>query len=141
MSSTRLYREFTLSGPAVWHLLKELVREHARAYIEKGTPLRIVVTSEDRRRTTESNGFYWGVVLRAIAEQAWVNEQQFNADTWHEYYANLYCPRVDVALPTGEIFSRRKSTSEMGQKEFTDYVTRVQANAATEHGVQFEDTF
>ena len=139
--TARLYREYTLNGRAVWHLIKELVREHAKAHIDRGTPLRVIITAEDRRRTSEANAFYWGVVLRSISEQAWVNEQQFNADTWHEYYANLYCPRVDVTLPTGEIFSRRKSTSEMGQKEFTDYVTRVQANAATEHAVQFDETF
>ncbi|WP_204117323.1 recombination protein NinB [Paraburkholderia sp. C35] len=139
--SARLYKEFTLSGPAVWHLLKELVREHAKAHIERGTPLRVIVTAEDRRRTSEANAFYWGVVLRDISEQAWVNDQQFKPDTWHEYYANLYCPRVDVTLPTGELFSRRKSTSEMGQKEFTDYVTRVQANAANDFSVSFDETF
>ena len=139
--SARLYKEFTLNGPAVWQLVKELIRQHAKAYIEKGTPLRLIVTAEDRRRTTEANGFYWGVVLREISEQAWVNDRQFNADTWHEYYANLYCPRTEVILPSGEIFSRRKSTSEMTQKEFADYVTRVQANASTEHAVQFEETF
>jgi len=141
VSTTRLYKEFVLNGPAVWQLVKELIKEHARAFIERGTPLRLVITTEERRRTTEANGFYWGVVLRAISEQAWVNDRQFNPDTWHEYYANLYCPRTEVTLPTGELFSRRKSTSEMTQKEFTDYVTRVQANAATEHAVQFEETF
>ena len=141
MSTTRLYKEFVLNGPAVWQLVKELIKEHARAFIDRGTPLRLVITTEERRRSTESNGFYWGVVLRDISEQAWVNDQQFKADTWHEYYANLYCPRTEVTLPTGEIFSRRKSTSEMTQKEFSDYVARVQANAATDHSVTFEETF
>ncbi|CAB3730768.1 recombination protein NinB [Paraburkholderia rhynchosiae] len=139
--SARLYREFTISGPAVWQLVKELMREHAKAFIDRGTPLRLIVTTEERRRTPEANAFYWGVVLRGIAEQAWVNGNQFSADTWHEYYAEQYCPRVEVTLPTGEIFSRRKSTSDMSQKEFADYVTRVQSNAAAEHGVEFEEAF
>lgn len=139
--SARLYREFVISGEGVWKSFVALVREHAKAYIERGTPIRLIVTTEERRRTPEANAFYWGVVLRAIAEQAWVNGNQFNADTWHEYYAEQYCPRVEVTLPTGEIFSRRMSTSEMKQKEFADYVTRVQANAATEHAVEFEEAF
>jgi hypothetical protein len=139
--SARLYKEFTISGPAVWQLVKELIREQAKAFIDRGTPLRLIVTTEERRRSPEANAFYWGVVLREISEQAWVNGNQFSADTWHEFYAEQYCPRVEVTLPSGEIFSRRASTSEMKQKEFTDYVTRVQANAATEHGVQFEETF
>jgi hypothetical protein len=139
--SARLYREFTINGPAVWQMVKELMREHAKAYIDRGTPIRLIVTTEERRRSVESNAHYWGVILRAIAEQAWVNGNQFTADTWHEYYAEQYCPRVEVTLPSGEIFSRRMSTSEMKQKEFSDYVTRVQANAATEHAVQFDEAF
>lgn len=137
--TTRLYREFVLNGPAVWQLFKELIREHAKAYIERGTPIRLIVTTEERRRTVEANAHYWGYVLRTISEQAWVNELQFSADTWHEYYANQYCPKTEVVLPSGEIFARRKSTSEMGQKEFSEYVTRVQSNAAQEHGVQFDE--
>lgn len=139
--SAHLYREFVISGESVWKSFVALVREHAKAYIERGTPIRLIVTTEERRRTIEANAHYWGYVLRTIAEQAWVNDQQFTADTWHEYYANLYCPKVEVVLPTGEIFSRRKSTSEMSQKEFADYVTRVQANAAQERGVEFSNGF
>ncbi|MFD1558335.1 recombination protein NinB [Paraburkholderia silviterrae] len=139
--SARLYKEFVLSGPAVWQLVKELVREHAKAYIERGTPLRVIFTTEERRRSVEANAHYWGYVLRSIAEQAWVNDRQFDADTWHEYYAGLYCPKVEFVLPTGEIATRRKSTSEMGQKEFAEYVTRVQSNAAQEHAVEFTNGF
>lgn len=139
--TARLYREFVLNGPAVWQLFKELIREHAKAYIERGTPIRLIVTTEERRRTVESNAFYFGVVLRDIAEQVFIEGRQFDIDTWHTYYAEKFCPKTEVVLPSGEIFLRRKSTSEMGQREFTDYVTRVQADAANEHGVSFGETF
>ena len=139
--SAHLYREFVISGESVWKSFVALVREHAKSYVERGTPIRLIVTTEERRRTVEANAHYWGYVLRTIADQAWVNGQKFSSDTWHEYYANLYCPKTEVVLPTGEIFSRRKSTSEMGQKEFSEYVTRVQSNAAQEHGVEFTNGF
>lgn len=139
--SVRLYHEFVLSGDTAWKQFVSLMKANAKAYIERGTPIRLIVTTEDRRRTLEANAHYWGYVLRTIAEQAWVNEQQFSADTWHEYYANLYCPKIEIVLPTGEIFTRRKSTSEMGQKEFAEYVTRVQSNAAQEHEVEFTNGF
>lgn len=139
--SSRLYHEFVLSGDTAWKQFVSLMKANAKAYIERGTPIRLIVTTEERRRTPEANAFYWGVVLRTISEQAWVNGNQFTPDTWHEYYAEQYCPRVEVTLPSGEIFSRRKSTSDMTQKEFADYVTRVQANAASEHAVEFEETF
>nr|WKF58802.1 hypothetical protein HUO10_003303 [Paraburkholderia busanensis] len=137
--SARLYKEFTLNGPAVWQLLKELVREHARAYIEKGTPLRIVVTSEERRRTKEQNARYWSrAVLGTIAEQAWVEGAQFSEEVWHETLAEMFCPRVEFVLPDGQIFSRRKSTSEMSVQEFSDYVQRVEVYASTQLCVEFD---
>jgi hypothetical protein len=140
VNSQRLYREFVLSGPAVWQLVKELIKEHAKAFIERGTPLRLIVTTEDRKRSTEANGFYFGVVLRDISEQVFVEGKQFDADAWHTYYAEKFCPKTEVTLPSGEIFLRRKSTSDMGQKEFSDFVSRVQADAANEYSVEFEQT-
>lgn len=136
-----LYHEFVMNSPIEAKQLVDLLKQNAGAAVERGKPLRVIVTVEDRRRTPEANAFYWGVVLRQISEQVWVNGKQFDADTWHEFYAQAYCPHTDVVLPSGAIFSRRKSTSDMGQKEFAEYITRVQANAANDHGVSFDETF
>lgn len=140
--TARLYREYTLNGRAVWHLIKELVREHAKAHIEKGTPLRVIITSEERRRTKEQNARYWSrAVLGTIAEQAWVEGSQFSEEVWHEELAEMFCPRVEFVLPNGEIFSRRKSTSEMSVQEFSEYVQRVEVYAATQLQVEFDNGF
>jgi hypothetical protein len=139
--SARLYKEFVLSGPAVWQLVKELVREHAKAYIERGAPLVLIVTTQDKRRAEWANREYWGFVLRPIAEQVFVNGLQFSADAWHEHYASMFCPKTEITLPSGEIISRRKSTSDMGHKEFKEYMDRVRSDAAQEHGVVFPSEF
>jgi hypothetical protein len=137
--SARLYKEFVLNGPAVWQLVKELIREHARAYIERGTPLRLILTTEERKRTLEQNGRYWSkAVLGAIAEQVWIDGKQYPEEVWHEEFAERYCPRIEITLPSGQIFSRRKSTSEMTVKEFSEYVQRVEVHAATQLGVEFD---
>jgi hypothetical protein len=139
MSTTRLYKEFVLSGPAVWQLVKELIREHAKAFIDRGTPLRLVITTEERRRTKEQNARYWSdAVLGAIAAQAWIDGRQYNEETWHEALAERFCPRVEFTLPDGQIFSRRKSTSEMTVKEFSEFVQHVEVYAATQLGVEFD---
>lgn len=138
----RLYREFVLSGPAVWQLVKELVREHAKACIDRGAPLRVIFTTEERRRTPEQNARYWsGAVLGAIAEQVFVEGRQFTEEVWHEELAQRFCPRIEVTLPSGEIFTRRKSTSEMSVKEFAEYVQKVEAYAASELLVEFGNGF
>lgn len=132
-----LYREFTLRGPSVWQALVAFVRGNAKAQADKGQPLRIIVTAEDRKRGAEQNRFYWGAVIAAISEQAWVNGQRFSKDAWHEYFAREYGVCEDVVLPTGEVIVRRKSTSDMTVAEFSEYTHKVQAHAATELGVEF----
>jgi hypothetical protein len=139
--TARLYREFVLSGPAVWQLVKELVREHAKAHIDRGAPLHVIITEYDKRRADVQNREYWGYVLRPISEQVFVEGRKFIPDAWHELYASQYCPKIEITLPNGEIITRRKSTSEMGQKEFREYMDRVRSDAATEHGVVFPSEF
>lgn len=135
---TALYREFTLSNAEVWSRLQTLVRDNAKAMIEKGTPLRIIVTSEERKRNVEQNRRLWGHVYKCIVEQAWVNEEQFDAEVWHEFFARKFLPHDDVRLPNGEVVTRRKSTTELTVGEFTDFMQAVELYAMTDLGVQFE---
>lgn len=133
-----LYKEFTLKSPGIWPFIVSFVKANAKACAEKGAPLRIIVTAEERRRTKEQNAFYFGPVLRDISSQAWVDGQQFKTDTWHEYFADMFAPKIEIALPDGRLFTRRKSTSEFSVGEFSEYVTKVQAYAANEFGVSFD---
>lgn len=132
-----LYREFHLRGPEVWEVFTAFVKANAKAMADAGKPLRLIVTTSDSKRNNEQNKRYWGYVLKGIAEQAWVNGQQFNTDVWHEYFARKFGVCQDVTLPDGEIISRRKSTTEMTVGEFTEYMGDVESYAATELGVRF----
>jgi len=135
---SQLYREFTLKSPGIWPTVLAFIKANAAAFAEKGQPLRIVVTAEERRRTSEANRYYWGVVLRDIADQAWVQGRQFDKDTWHAYFADVHGVKVEITLPDGRIHMTRKSTSEMSVGEFSEYLARVQADAANEFGVTFD---
>ena len=137
--SKALYREFVLRGPSDAQQCVGFMKENAGPAAERGKPLRVVVTAEDRLRTLEQNARYWGrAVLGTIADQASVDGRQFDADTWHEHLAEKFCPRVEYRLPDGRLFNRRKSTSELTVREFSDYVTSVEVYAATELGVEFD---
>lgn len=135
---SEVYREFTLRNPSVWQSLAAFVRANAAACLSNGKPLRVIITAEEKKRNNEQNKFYWGAVLSAIAEQAWVNGRQYDKDTWHEYLARRFGVQEEVTLPDGEIVTRRKSTTQMTVGEFSEYLNRVQAYAATELGVEFE---
>jgi hypothetical protein len=136
--SAAIYREFTLSRPSVWAALVAFVRGNAKAQLDRGNPLRVIITAEEKKRNTEQNRFYWGAVVTPIADQSWVDGRQFSKDVWHEYFARLFGTCEDVTLPDGEVISRRKSTSDMTVGEFSDYIQQVQAYAATNLGVLFQ---
>lgn len=133
-----LYREFVLRSPAAWQALAQLVAANAKAFIDRGRPLRVIVTEDEKKRTSEANRFYWGAVLTTIAEQAWVDGRQFSKDVWHEHFARLYLPHTEIVTPYGEIVSRRKSTTELTVSEFSEYLQRVQSDAASSLGVIFD---
>ncbi|USE79502.1 recombination protein NinB [Cupriavidus gilardii] len=136
--SAALYKEYVLRGPSVWQAFVALVKENAKSFADRGQPLRIILTSEERKRTAEANRHYWGVVLRDIAEQAWVRGRQYDKDTWHEMFARQFGVCEDVELPSGEVVSRRKSTTQMSVGEFSEYLNAVQAYAAANLGVSFD---
>jgi len=132
-----LYKEFTLRDANIWQAIVALVKANAPTFAERGEPLRVIITSEERKRNAEQNRFYWGVILRDIAEQAWVGAAQFDKDVWHEFFARKFGVCEDVTLPDGETIVRRKSTTNMSVHEFSEYMTKVQAHAAAELGVEF----
>lgn len=133
-----LYREFPLHGAGSWNALVAFVKANARACLDRGRPLRVIVTADERKRNGEQNRRYWGLLLKTIAEQAWVEGRQFDKDTWHEYLARRFGVCDEVTLPGGEVVVRRKSTTQMNVGEFTAYMAEVEAFAVLELGVAFE---
>ncbi|MGS1071506.1 recombination protein NinB [Burkholderia glumae] len=135
--SAALYREFIIR-PGVWSNVVAFVKANAKAFNDRGEPLRVIVTAEEKQRNAAQNRLYWGAILRAIAEQAWVEGRQFDKDAWHEYFARMFGVSDELTLPDGEIILRRKSTSQMSVGEFSTYLNQIQAYAANTLGVEFD---
>lgn len=132
-----LYREFELDNPQRWIAAQNFVQSNMEAMITANTPLRLIVTTAESTRNQEQNKRYWKAVLEPIAAQAWINGNQFSKEAWHEHYARRFGYYEEMKLPYGERVLRRKSTSEYKVKEFSDYMTHIEADAATEFGVRF----
>jgi hypothetical protein len=109
----------------------------------KDVPLQVRITPYRRSRSLEQNSMYWAL-LSDIAEQAYVNGQRFEADTWHEHFKRLCLPETcakDVdkwkVIPSGDR-ALMMSTTDLNTKEMSEYVEAVTAYAATELGVEFK---
>jgi len=135
---TTLYREFPLRTAAIWPSVVAFIRANAQIFADRGEPLRVIVTADERKRNVQQNRMYWGAILKQISEQAWVNGRKFDKDTWHEFYARKFGVSDEMTLPDGEVVIKRKSTTEMSVGEVSDYMNQVQASAASEFGVEFD---
>lgn len=100
-------------------------------------PLAVLVTEPDSKRTLDQNALLWAL-MREIAVKAWVDGRQFSAEAWFEHYARKFGDMTEIALPGGEIVYRRRSTTEMGVKRFSEFIDEVRADAAVELGVELE---
>lgn len=133
-----LYREFVLTRPEIWRSLVALIAGNARTYLERGKPLRVIVTEEERRRTLDQNRFFHGPVLDTIAEQAWWEGRRFPKEFWKEYFRRRYLLKDEYETPDGEVIQTYWSTADLNVGQMTEFLQKVQAEAASEWGVMFE---
>lgn len=137
-----LYREFVIDTQAAGTVLVNFLKSNAPAFVDRGTPLRCIVTEEEMDRLDVQLAYYFGPCMKQICEQAWVEGRQFDKDTWHIYFAKLFLPSHEVTLPDGEIEIKRGSVArgKIGIKAMAKFTAEVEAYAGTELGVVFEDT-
>lgn len=124
-------RVFVLRDEPHVRSLHAFLRANARAMAQAGRPLAVHVTEYKARRNSAQNRLYWAL-LRDISEQAWVDGKQYSSEAWHSYFAGQYIGREET--PGGGFIAI--STTTLSVHEFADYVTRIQAYAATELGIE-----
>ncbi|MHB0992706.1 MAG: recombination protein NinB [Burkholderiales bacterium] len=129
--------EFNLNNEFRLNAVVGFLTANWRARLDDDKPLRVIVTSSEEKRHEQQNRYYWGIVIKTISEQAWVDGQQFGKDAWHEQMAQMFGIKEEIRLPNGTLTTRRKSTSDMKVREFSHYIEEVCAWAGAELGVRF----
>ena len=110
----------------------------------------VVIRDVTKERTPDQNSAMWAGPLRDIEEQAWVNKRQFKADVWHEFFKREYLPEGDEEdfeslvkagyrkwdyTPKGDRVLVG-STTQLTTKGMAQYMTKLEAYATQELGVQ-----
>lgn len=85
--------------PRTFRLTSEEVRERIintvrNLPIDTLRPLEIVVREEQKKRKPDQNALMWAGPLKDISEQAWLDGQQFAAETWHIYFRRQLLPEA-----------------------------------------------
>lgn len=127
-------RTFVLRGEpnaqALWNFLKH----NWRALADAGKPLAVSVAEHRAKRSTEQNKRLWAL-LNEIAEQAMLNGKHYSAEAWHEWAKRQFIGVEE--LPGGGTVGI--STTTLNVEEFGAYMTRIEAWAAQNLGIEFRD--
>lgn len=139
--TAELFREFTLTTPEVGASMVNFVKQNAKAFADKGTPLRVIVTAEEMDRLDVQIAYYFGPLMKQVTEQAWVDARQYSKEVWHEHFAKLFLPATELQLPDGEIVIKRGSIArgKIGIKAMAKFTLEVEVYASQELGVIFDD--
>lgn len=137
-SCMTVYREFRLDGSSSWPPVVAFIRQHAADCISRNSPLRLIVTEEEKRRTNEQNRFFHGPILDAICSQAWWGGKTYSKEFWKEYFRRRYLLKDEIPTPDGEVIQLYWSTADLSSKQFTEFLDRVMSEAAAEWGVEFD---
>lgn len=133
-------RYFVLQSEPQLRRLCAVVEAAWGGYADAGRPLEVSVGEWRARRSGSQNRFYW-LRLQQIADQVWLTEpatlrrRRYSTESWHEAMAGKFIGWED--LPGGG--RRALSTSSLSVEEFRDYIAQVEAHAAAELCVTFDD--
>jgi hypothetical protein len=100
----------------------------------EGLRVRVTVEQEAETRRQQANRFYWGVVLKLMAE-----ESGHTADELHELGKLRHNSKVVVDPFTGEETKIAQSTAKLSVADFGVYLERVMLDGAEWLGITFPE--
>ena len=92
----------------------------------EGRLVRIAIGDMDKSRSNQQNKYYWGCVLKLVAEYTGYTENEV-----HEWLKDQLLPKKFVTIAGVEV-EARKSTSDLSTVDFQAYIEHVRAFAAME---------
>lgn len=107
-----------------------------------GKVFRIIVGEERDSLSARQRRFMHGPLLGQIAEQVRVNGERFVMAVWKRYYKDLFLGHTweMVKMPGHKRATPRKvpvSSEDLSVKQYSEWIDKVIAHAATEFGVRF----
>lgn len=109
------------------------LRNNWRALAGDGKPLSVTVQEHKEKRSSDQNRRYWAI-LNEIAAGAWIGGRRYGADAWHEFFKARLIGLEEV--PDGR--SVGISTTTLSVSDFAEYMTKVEAYAVEELGIEVE---
>jgi hypothetical protein len=91
-----------------------------------------------KKRSSQANARYWALVYK-IAENVRVGADIFSGKAWHLHFKSKFLGCDDIPMPDGTVMTVARSSADEDSPEFAEYMTKVEAWAATEHNVYLDE--
>ena len=128
-----MIRVFVLSTDHNARSLWLFLQNNWRAMADDGKPLSVTVQEHKEKRSSDQNRRYWAL-LNEIAAGAWIGGRRYGADAWHEFFKAKMIGLEEI--PDGR--SVGISTTTLSVAEFAEYMTKVEAYAVDEFGIEID---
>lgn len=96
--------------------------------LDEDKPQELIIKDHKKKRTEDQNALYWSW-LRIIGK-----ETGDSTKALHAFYGDEFLPK-EFETVAGKKVEVIKSTTELGVKEFTEYLKRVEAHASSFFGI------
>lgn len=135
--------ETLVTNKAAAHVAALDAYREAQRIIAAGKQAVITAKEFEDDRSLQQNRHYFGVILKAISEQARTPDQ-WAPEAWHELYRRLFLGySIKKHLVAGRkktvVIRSLRSTRDLTVKQFAEYVEKITAHATTDLGVVFPE--
>lgn len=128
-------RTFVLRTQTGVDRLCKLLQATWKEQFDAGRPLEVLVSEFKKKRSDAQNRLYW-LRLEGISQQVVVAGRRHPKESYHELFKRKFIGYEELPDGGGII---GLSTTTLDAREFSDYIGKIEAWAAEEHGVIFDD--
>lgn len=100
-------------------------------------PDRCPTCGRRHRRSNAQNRFLW-LLYHKLSEKLHPQGRNYSAESFHLYYKSRFLGMTETVLPNGKTMLIPNSTADLDVAEFSDFYTKVEADAA-ERGVFLDE--
>lgn len=99
----------------------------------------ITIEKRSRKRTTQQNRYYWGVVVMLCKRGFNDLGHDLNDEDTHTFLKSKFNALDLIFEDTGEVFPLGRSTTEMDTIDFNLYIEKIQQFAAQTLNIEIPD--
>jgi len=128
-------REFVLAASNdKWPEVRALAASFLCELKPGKVPISVRIGPYRARRSPDQNKLLWAL-LTEVSQHVVVSGKKFSTEAWHEYLKGVLLGFDEILLPDGTTRQIPLSTAGLDVAEFSEYIERIYAWAASEHGV------